>query len=314
MTNITKVYVGVDVSKNHLDIYMHPSGKRSKIANTISDISKFVAVLAQYDVAQIACEATGGYEKLLKSILNEHSYTLWVVDPRRIKGFIVAAGSKSKSDRLDAQKIAEFAVQTPREYIPITKSKSQEDLQYLINRRRDLSKIMASERIRLKHPAHAHEATCNSVTRVMGFLKAEIKSFDREMDAIVEADAELKRKIEILESIPGIGRLTAATLLSFVPELGTLSNDQISALIGTCSYVNSSGNFEGKRFIKGGRFVPRSILYMAAVSTIGRPPFKVFYERLIANKKPSKVALVAVMRKLGVLANTLLKKGEMCKV
>jgi len=313
MTTLSKVYVGVDVSKNSLDIYIHPMGKFFKIANTKTAIEKFIKDLAQYEIFQITCEATGGYEKLLAKLLKNNSYSLWVVDPRRIKGFIIASGCKSKTDKIDAKKIAEFASKSPRDYEAISKTKNQENMQALVNRKQDLTQVLAAEKTRFKHPSH--ELCQPSIKKFIKILKFEIKAIDQQIQKLIQNDNELNINAKFLESIPGIGQSTAALLLSFVPELGKLSNRKISALIGVCHYDRSSGKFRGKRYIRGGRLIPRNALYMCALTTIKyNLILKQFYDRLIQKNKPFKVAIVAVMHKLIILANSLLKKGKMCSI
>ena len=313
MTNVSKVYIGVDVSKNKLDIYIHPLGKFFKIANTEEEITKLIKELAKYDVAQVACEATGGYEKMLSQILKNNLYNIWIVDPRRIKGFIIASGCKTKTDKIDAQKIAEFATKNSRGYETFYKTKNEDKLLALVNRKGDLTKFLAAEKTRLKHPSHTLYLA--SIKKLIKTLESEIKIIDKQIQNLIQQDDDLNTKSKFLESIPGIGKASAATLLSFVPELGKLSNRKISALVGVCPYDNESGKYKGKKYIRGGRITPRNTLYMCALTTIKyNLIFKNFYDRLIANKKPFKVAIVAVMHKLIILANSLLKKGELCKV
>lgn len=312
MTTVSKVFIGVDVSKNNLDICIYPLNKSFKIANSTTDIEKFIKSLSLYDVLEIACEATGGYEKLLATVLRKHSFNLWIVDPRRIKGFIIASGCKSKTDKIDAQKIAEFASKTSKEYQTIDKSENQEILQAWINRKQDLTEFLAAEKTRLKHPSH--ELCASKIQKMIAFLKKEIKALDKDIKNLIGSDAELQNKSTILESIPGIGQATAALLMSFVPELGQLSNPKISSLVGVCPYDRESGNYKGKKFIRGGRKIPRNALYMCALTTIKYYlPLKEFYDRLKRKEKPFKVAMVAVMHKLIMIANSLLQKGELCK-
>lgn len=312
MKKITEAWVGVDISKKRLDIYIHPAGKFYQITNSAEAIEQFIAELSQYSIKQIACEATGGYEKVPTSTLKNHGYSLWIIDPRRIKGFIVASGCKGKTDRIDAQKIAEFSVKNMPDYPVVTKTENQEQLQALTNRKNDLQKFLAAEKTRLKHPSHI---PCKaSIEAMITVLKAEIKTIEGQIKNIVRQDIDLSNKADILESIPGIGQASAAMLLSFVPELGMLSSKKISALIGVCPYDNSSGNYKGKKSIRGGRVVPRNMLYMCALTTIKyHLPLRELYDRLIANKKPFKVAIVAIMHKLIIIANALLKKGQMCQ-
>ena len=311
MKNLTKVWIGVDISKKTLDICINPIGKFFKISNSADEIEMFVEELKQFDVKQIACEATGGYEKLLEKILRKHGYTLWIVDPRRVKGYIVSTGCKSKTDKIDAQKIADFATKNSPNYDAIRRTESLEILHILNSRKSDLTKVLSAEKNRLKGPAY--EACQSSIQNVIKFLQKETKSIEMQIKHMIQQDETLNKKALVLESIPGIGYASAALLLSSVPELGLLNNRQISALIGVCPYDRSSGSYAGKKFIRGGRMIPRNILYMCALTTIKyHLPLKEFYDRLIENKKPFKVALIAVVHKLIIIANSLLKKEETC--
>jgi len=310
MKKIAEVYIGVDISKNNLDIYIYPIKKSFRIANSEIAIKKFIKELVQYDVVQIGCEATGGYEKLLAQLLKKSNYVLWIIDPRRIRVFIIATGCKSKTDKIDAQKIAEFVSKNSPDYMIINKNESQEKLQALINRKNDLIKTLASEKTRLHHPSH--QFCVKSIKRFIKVLEKEIRLIEDAMKILIQEDEELDEKATILESIPGIGKASAATLLAFIPELGQINNKKIAALVGLCPYDNASGNYNGKKNIKGGRIIPRNMLYMCALTTIKyHLPLKTFYNRLIA-QKPFKVAIVAVMHKLIVIANSLLKKKELC--
>ena len=312
MKNVSKVYIGVDISKNNLDIYIHPIGKYFSITNSEKGIGELIEKLAEYDVAQVACEATGGYEKLLAQHLKKHSYSLWIVDPRRVKGFIIASGCKSKTDKIDAQKIAEFASKNILGYQAISKTENQDKIQALANRKNDLLKFLVAEKARLQNPIH--ELSIPSIKKMMLTLEREIKAIDLQIQSLIKQDDELSKKSTLLESIPGIGKATSAILLSFVPELGTLNNKQISALVGLCPYDNSSGKHKGKRFIRGGRVTPRNALYMCGLTTIKyHLPLKQFYDRLVAKGKPFKVAMTAIMHKLIIIANSIIKKGEPCK-
>jgi len=311
MEKIAKVFIGVDISKDSLDIYIHPLGQFFKITNSASEIKKFIKNLSVYDIEQIACEATGGYEQLLEQLLKKSSYSLWVVDPRRIKGFIAATGCKSKNDKIDARKIAEFASKNPPNYAAVAKSKNVDKLRALASRKNDLTKFLATEKTRLKHPVHAF--CVSSIKKFMKTLKCEIVAIEIEIQNLIQSDTILQAKATRLESVPGIGKASAAVLLSFVPELGLIKNNEIAALVGLCPYANESGRYKGKRFIKGGRIVPRNALYMCALTTIKyHLPLKKFYDRLIEAKKPFKVAIVAVMHKLIIIANAILKKQELC--
>ena len=312
MTNLSQAIIGVDISKNNLDVFIHPFELSFKIDNSEKAIIKFIKQLSTYQVVRIACEATGGYEKPMMNLLKEHGYDCWIVDPRRIKGFIVASGCKSKTDKIDAQKIAEFAVKNSPNYTAKNKSDSEEILQALVNRKADLTQYLAAEKTRFKHPSHA--LSISSIKKFMIILEKEIKKIDIQISKHIGTDSGLDKKVKLLESIPGIGKATAALLVSFVPELGQLTNNQVSALIGVCPYNRESGTYSGKRYIRGGRMIPRNALYMCALTTIKyHLPLREFYDRLIERKKPFKVAIVAVMRKLIIIANIILKKAEPCR-
>lgn len=311
MKNITEVFIGVDVSKNNLDIFIYPLAKSFRINNSNKDITNFIKQLSAYSTIKFACEASGGYEKLLAKILKKNSYNCWIVDPRRIKGFIISKGCNVKTDRVDSKNIAEFLAKNSLEYDLIAKTDNEEALQSLVNRKSDLTQYLASEKTRFKSPSH--ELSFPSISKLIKLLEKEVKFIDKKISNLVAKDKTLSKRSLLLESIPGIGKCTAALLIAFVPELGHLNNNKIASLVGLAPYDRSSGNYTGKKFIIGGRKIPRNALYMCALATIKHHlPLKIFYDRLIAAKKPFKVAIVAVMRKLIVIANTILRKGEPC--
>ena len=258
--NISKVCVGVDVSKSTLDVHIYPLKASFTVENSKVGITHLIERLSQYSIEQIACEATGGYEKPLNQLLHEAGYNLWIIDPRRIKGFIVASGMRAKTDKIDALKIAEFAAKNTRGYEAFRKTEIQEKLVSLVNRKNDLTLFLGSEKTRLKHPSHA--LAVKSIKKIIKTLEKEIKLIDTHIQKLIKQDDELSKKSEILESIPGIGKATAAVLLSTAPELGHINKSKISALIGVCPYNNQSGKYSRKRFIRGGRSIPRKALYM----------------------------------------------------
>jgi transposase len=309
MQNIPQVFIGVDVSKDTLDIHINPIGKAFKICNNEEAINKFIKTLNKSAIGGIGCEATGGYEILLRKLLRKELFNLWVIDPRRIKGFMISKSCRSKTDKVDAKHIAEFVSTNYQDYKIIEKPEEVELVQALVNRKNDLIKFRASEKARLKHPSHM---LCqNSIEKVMKVIDEEIKALDLQIDKILAGNDELSMKIKRLTSIPGIGKSTAALLVSFVPELGKLSNAKISGLIGLCPYENESGKYKGKKFIKGGRAIPRKSLYMCALTAIKFDNvMKGLYDRLRKNKKPFKVAMVAVMHKMMIIGNSLLKRSE----
>ncbi len=311
MITLSKIYVGVDVSKDNLDIFIAPLGKSFRIANSSEAVENFIKKLPENDGIEVGCESTGGYEKILDQGLSKYAISLRIIDPRRIKGFIVSKNCKSKTDKIDAQKIAQFVMQNDEDYKQIKKTECQVKLKALVDRKQDLTVMLATEKTRFKHPSHALSIT--SIETMMKHFTAEIKSIEQQIKELIEQDAILKKKMELLISIPGIGQATAAVLLSSLPELGNIENHKMASLIGVAPYARESGNFKGKSFISGGRSVPRKALYICALTTIKHySPLKDFYDRLRNNKKTFKVAIVAVMRKLIIIANVILRKGEMC--
>lgn len=309
MKKISQVFIGVDVSKDTLDIHINPIEKALKIRNNEEEIIKFIGELDQLPVGGIGCESTGGYEGLLKKLLKTKMYDLWVVDPRRIKGFMASKNYKSKTDKTDAKSIAQFISANQQDYKVFAKTPEQEMVQALVNRKNDVIKYLVSEKTRLIHPSH--EYCKDSIVNLIKTLNEEIKRLDLEIAKLIENSTDLSVKAKMLMSIPGIGKASAALLLSFVPELGQLSNVKIAGLVGLCPYENESGKYKGKKFIKGGRPAPRKILYMCALTAIKYDDgLKAFYNRLIEKNKPFKVAIVGVMHKLIIFANALLKSSE----
>lgn len=313
MIKLPEIYVGVDVSKDKLDIHFYPIRKSFIIGNNKTDMTKLTFELSKYYVKQITCEATGGYEKPFVKELKEKSYSVRIEDPRRIRGFIIASGCKAKTDKIDAKKIAEFAFHNfhnQKEYVQIKKSENQERIQSLTNRRNDLILFESSEKTRLQHPSH--EQSIPSIKRIIRVLEKEIAKIEREIQEIIDSDASLKRKAEILESVPGVGKVASSTLISHLFELGILENGQISAIAGLCPYDHQSGKHKGKSFIRGGRPIPRKVLYMCAMSACRcNDKIKEFFDRMIQAGKSFKVAIVAAMNKLPRILNTLIKKDEL---
>jgi len=308
MENVTKTYVGVDVSKKQLDIYIHPIEKSIYFTNSKNGIDKLVTLLSTYKVEQIVCESTGGYENLMIDMLREVGFKVWQVEPNRIKSFIRSKGKKAKTDKIDAKMIALFAVQEAPEYEQVNLCQNHKLLQSLTKRKRDLIAMITSEKLRLKNP---NLAICaNEITVHINFMTKQVKKLERKIQKLIDDDDDLSKKAEIIESVPGVGKTTAATIIAEMPELGKIENKKAAALVGVVPYTRQSGQYKGKAFISGGRGVIRSAIYMAAlVASRYNPAMKEFYNRLCkTNKKPPKVALVAIMRKLIVILNVMIKK------
>lgn len=311
MATITKGVAGVDVAKASLEIYLFPSGKKLTVSNTKSGIKKMLPILKQHDIKRVVFESTGGYEKLLFDESEKAGFEPWRVEPRRIKAFMASEGVKAKTDAIDAKMIACFGSKKDPAYESKKPSKPESKLRDLMRTRDDLVQMQAKLKTQLKQPSLLAESK-ESLENVYQFVKNEISKLDDQIKSIIQQDRELTKRATLCESIPGIGAITAAVLLSEVPELGFLSDRQIAALVGLAPYAKESGNYKGKSYISDGRSLPRKMLYTnALVATRFNPQMKQFYQRLRDNGKPPKVALVAVSRKLLCLANTLLRKDEL---
>jgi transposase len=311
MATITKGVAGVDVAKANLEVYLLPSGQKLTIPNTKSGIKKMLPILKKHDIKRVVFESTGGYENLLFNAVEEAHLEPWRVEPRRIKAFIASEGIKAKTDAIDAKMIAHFGSEKEPSYENKKSSESEIQLRALVRTRDDLIQMQAKLKTQLKQPVLL-AASKESLENVYQFVKKEICKLDEQIKAIIQQNNELTKRAILCESIPGIGAITAAVLLSEVPELGYLSDREIVALVGLAPYAKESGNYKGKSYISDGRAFPRKMLYTnALVATRFNPQMKQFYQRLRDNGKPPKVALTAVARKLLCLINTLLRKDEL---
>lgn len=310
MNNITEVSVGVDVSKEKLDVHIYPADKSLIVENSIKGIDKILNLLQKYIVNNIICEASGGYESLLIRLSKQAKYNAKPVDPRRIKAFIFSEGINAKTDKIDAKMIAMFAHKKTFNFNE-NDSEDRIKLQTLVKRKNDFSTICASEKTRLKNPQESDAK--KFLQSHIDFLQDQINKLEDEIEDLINSNEELKRKVEIIKSIPGLGKSISSILVAEIPELGTLNQKQIAAIVGLAPFNNESGKKTKKSFTKGGRFNPRKALYMGALSSTRHgTKLKKFYDKLVLeDKKPKKVALVAVMRKLIVIANSLIKKNQM---
>jgi transposase len=309
MNTIAQIYVGVDVAKNFLDIYLQPVGKAFRVTNDAHGIRKLIKELSKYTVEQIVCEASGGYEQLMFKKLRDKNHNVWLVDPKRIRAFIISEGINAKTDKIDAQMIALFASQKQLKYKPIVPSPEEEHLSALANRRDDLVKMIVKEKNRLGHPQYTH---CKAiVAEHIEFMERQVKRLDAAIKQLINNNDDLNNKAKIIESVPGMGKVSTSMLLAQLPELGAIDDKQVASIIGVAPFIRQSGNSKGTAAIKGGRSSLRSVIYMAAnVAIRYNPVLKAFYERLRKAGKKFKVALIAVMRKLITILNTMVKKNE----
>jgi transposase len=300
------LYVGIDVSKDRLDVALSDH-RGFQFSNDPLGHGQLRELLTPQQPQLIVMEATGGFERLAAAELAAAGLPLRVVNARQVRDFAKASGRLAKTDRLDAQVLVKFAQAMkpePRE-LP---SQELQALQALIARRRQLIEMLVMEKNRLRT---AHKEIKRGLKQNIEFLQQQLRHTDQDLGSALRECGVWREKVELLESVPGIARVTALTLLASLPELGTLGRREISALAGVAPFNRDSGGWSGKRSVYGGRAAARGALYMAAlVGTRFNPTLKVFYQRLRAAGKPAKVALVACMRKLLTIINSMIRHRQ----
>ena len=303
-----ETFVGIDVGKKTLEIRISSENQSYSIKNTEADCTKEAIKLQKLGVALVVMESTGGYELSMADALWNEGINLAIVNPHLCKSFADAKGRKAKTDPIDARIICEFAqALTPK--VTNKPSDSQRELYAAVQRRTQLVETVVIEKTR-RETARSLKSK-DSIGKVISFLETEIKSLDKQIADIIDKCEEYKEKQAKLLSIKGIGKVTAAILLCFLPELGTIGKKQIASLAGLAPFNNDSGQFHGKRFIRGGRNKVRMALYMAVLSSIRSNGWlRSKYQHLLANKKEKKVAIIACMRSLIVKINAMLASGQ----
>jgi transposase len=303
------VYVGIDVCKDHLDVYLHPLAVHCRVTNDRDGIRRLKRLLAGHEVTLIVMEATAKYHRPAHRSLSHSGLAVAVVNPLRARLFAEAIGARAKTDRVDARMLAILGEALGPQAMPPA-PEALEALQELVHARN----AATAERTALTNRLAASQT---AVLRAE--LRRRIKSLDGHVERLaaaiaerIAADPAMARRYEILVSIPGVGAGVAANLLADLAELGSLDRHAIACLAGVAPFADDSGATTGQRHIKGGRANPRRALYWAALSAARyNPDLSAFYKRLIENGKKPKLALTAVMRKLVVLANTLLKENRL---
>jgi transposase len=302
---MSELFVGIDVSKNQLDVALS-DGRSMQLSNDEAGHRRFCEELAEAVPKLVVMEATGGLERGLAVELAERGLPLRIVNARLVRHFAKATGLLAKTDKIDAQVLVRFGQAMKLEARePVTEQ--QRELQALIARRRQLVEMLGMERNRL--PV-AHKSVRPQVKRTIEWLQKQITGSDKDTDEALRACGIWREKVELLESVPGIGRVISLNLLATLPELGSLNRRQISALAGVAPFNRDSGRMRGRRGIYGGRAATRAALYMAAlVGARHNPVLREFYKRLREAGKPGKVALVACMRKILTILNVMMREG-----
>jgi transposase len=302
------VYVGIDTSKAWLDVYLHPIGHACRVENSKDGLRRLARDLQKLGIAMIVIEATGKLHRLAHRMLSRAGFPVAVVNPYRSRKLADVFGQLAKTDRIDARILALFAALVHPRVTPVP-AKALAELQELVLARQSLkteetafsNRLAAAESPLVKQ---IFDSQLQQLRRNLRRLEARIK-------AVIAEDTGLQRRFDILTSIKGIGSIVAATLVGCLAELGQLSRGGIALLTGLAPLNCDSGQMRGQRHIKGGRGHVRNSLYMAAVSAIRcNPDLKAVYQRLRKNGKAAKVAITAVMRKLVILANTLIREDR----
>jgi len=298
-------FVGIDVSKHSWDVHVLPTNLALNLPATADGLAALLPQLPPAGTCLIVIEATGGYERDLAAGLLDAGHSVAVVNPRRTRDFAKAQGTLAKTDRIDARLLATFA-ETMRPRLTPRTPEEQSELQELIVRRRQLIGMRTMELNRKQ--MLRHKAPLKNALKHLEYLDKEIKKLEAEIAQRIENDDDWRAAAQIVASAPGIGPATAATLVAELPELGNLNRAKIAALVGVAPYNNDSGTQNGKRRVRGGRASIRTALYMATLAAMRcNPVIKAFANRLKHQTKPFKVKLIACMRKLLVILNTMVK-------
>jgi transposase len=304
----TPPFVGIDVAKDHLDVHVLPQGTAWRCPNDPRGHAELTDRLAGLRPALIVLEATGGLEYAVAATLAAAGLSVAVVNPRQARDFAKSLGRLAKTDRIDAASLALFAERVRPQPRPLPDD-AQRALDGLVQRRRQLLQMRAEEENRL--PMASAAKVRASLRAHIEWLNRQLGKVEAELSATIEASPVWRAKDELLQSIKGIGPAVSQTLLAALPELGTLTRQQVAALAGLAPLACDSGQFRGKRSIRGGRSDVRSALYMAALSAARfNPALRSFAQRLVQAGKASKVRLVAVARKLLTIANAVLREGR----
>ena len=309
---MTNSYIGVDVSKSHLDIASEDGQTAFRVDNDEAGQLEALSRLKELTPALVVLEATGGFELEIVLLLGTNKVPVAVVNPRQVRDFARAFGILAKTDAIDARVLARFGATAKPEPQPLPDEQSLE-LETLVLRRRQLVGMLASERNRLaaftvtRRPGGRRAV--ESIQASIQWLEKQLESIGTDIENLLRNSPVWREKEDLLRSVPGVGPVTARTLLADLPELGTLDRKRIAALVGVAPFNRDSGTLRGKRRIAGGRASVRSALYMACVASLRcNPVLKALYDRLHASK-PVKVALVACMRKLLTILNAMVRNA-----
>lgn len=297
-------FVGIDVAKGESVVAITPQDERFTVAHEPAALADLAQRLHALQPERIVLEATGGYEAVVVSVLAAVQLRVVVVNPRQVRDFARSTGQLAKTDAIDAQLLAAFAKAIELEVRPLPDEAAKE-LQAVVTRRRQLVEMLTSERNRLFLAAHPVRPSILEVIRV---LERQLKDLDEDLGKRLRKSPVWRETQDLLKSVPGIGDVTATTLLALLPELGQLSTKAIAKLVGVAPLNRDSGTRRGKRVVWGGRAPVRAVLYMAAlVASRRNPVIQALYQRLLQAGKPKKLALTACMHKLLTILNAMVR-------
>ncbi|MDQ1638520.1 MAG: transposase [Pyrinomonadaceae bacterium] len=306
-----KAFIGIDVSKQLLEVAAHESDYQFSCANKASAFGELIVELIALRPALIVLEATGGLEIPVTAALHAAGLPVVVINPRQVRDFAKALGQLAKTDRLDARVLAHFAAAIKPPLRPI-KSTGELELDALVGRRGQLVEMLTAEKNR--RGSAVTDTVRKEIKEHIDWLQERIAELDEQLKALLKSSSLWQGKDDVLQSVPGIGPVVSFSMLADLPELGTLNRQQISKLVGVAPLNCDSGQQRGTRHIYGGRARVRSMLYMAALTaTRYNPVIKDFYQRLLAKNKPFKVAITACMRKLLAIINVMVRDGACWK-
>lgn len=304
--------IGIDVAKDELAVFVDgPSETHFSCPNKPKDLKRVARDLKKLKPAIIVLEATGGYETAAAVAFAEASLPFAIVFPRRVRQFALGLGMNAKTDDIDARMIAYYGRMAGIKSVPL-KSRELRELEALTTRRSQMIEMRLAEQNRLDT---AYPSAQKSIQTHIRFLERQIKDTETEIHSRIKESATWRHADQLLQSVPGVGPTLSATLITDLPELGILSNRQIAALVGVAPFARDTGNFSGKRFIKGGRNSVRRVLYMATIAaTRFNPIIKQHYQNLCDHGKCKKVALIACARKLLVTLNAMVRNNRAWQV
>lgn len=304
--NKSEINVGIDTSSTQLDIYVRPLGDFFSVENNVQGIKEAIKRIQGLQPERVLIESTGRLELGFVCAAHKAGLPIVVCNPAQVRQFAKAAGRMAKTDKLDAQDIAHFG-EAMKPSLSLIKPAKLREISDLLTVRSQCLEMSTMQKNRLKRmPKSVHA----SIQRVLKCIQKEVETIEKQLNKLIDGCAEWRQKRDLLLSAKGVGNVLAFTLMSELPELGSLNRKEIAALVGVAPMNRDSGNYQGKRYIRDGRHKVRTVLFVSMMSAIQcHPKLKPMYQRMVSAGKPKKVAIVACMRKQIVILNTMVKNN-----